>query len=89
MVLLQALAVLFAVFQYGMRAARQEEGGNSNKILSSVFSPSLIARYVRCKYVRKEVELYPVRCLANKKNERRVNMPALIFLVFELYGCIF
>ena len=63
LVLLQALAILFAVFQYGMRAAGQEEGGNSDRILSSVFHPSLIARYVR-----KQVELlYPVRCLADKK----------------------
>jgi len=44
LVLLQALAILLAVFQYGMRAAGQEEGGNSNRILSSVFHPYLTAR---------------------------------------------
>ena len=46
LVVLQALAILFTVFQYGMRAAGQEEGGYSNEILSSVFSPYLMARYV-------------------------------------------
>jgi len=44
-----------------MRAAGQEEEGHSNKILSSVFHPSVIARYVK-----KQVELYQVRCLANE-----------------------
>jgi len=44
LVLLQALAILFAVFQYGMRAAGQEEGGHSNRILSSIFHPYLTAR---------------------------------------------
>jgi len=44
LVLLQALAILFTVFQYGMRAAGQEEGGNSDRILSSVFQPYLTAR---------------------------------------------
>jgi len=44
LVLIQALAILFAVFQYGMRAAGQEEGGNSDRILSSVFQPYLTAR---------------------------------------------
>jgi len=44
LVLLQALAILFAVFQYGMRAAGQDERGNSNRILSSVFHPYLTAR---------------------------------------------
>ena len=44
LVLLQALAILFALFQYGMRAAGQEEGGNSDRILSSVFQPYLTAR---------------------------------------------
>jgi len=44
LVLLQALAVLFAMFQYGMRAAGQEEGGNSNRILSTIFHPYLTAR---------------------------------------------
>lgn len=46
-VLLQALAVIIAVFQYGMRAARQDEGSDSNRILSNVFYPYLIARYVK------------------------------------------
>ena len=44
LVLLQALAILFAVFQYGMRAAGQEEGGNADRILGSVFQPYLTAR---------------------------------------------
>ena len=44
LVVLQALAILLAVFQYGMRAAGQEEGGNSNNILSSIFQPYLTAR---------------------------------------------
>ena len=43
LVLLQALAVLIATFQYGMRAAGQDEGGYSNRILSN---PCLTARYV-------------------------------------------
>ena len=44
LVVLQALAILLAVFQYGMRAAGQEEGGHSGRILSSVFQPYLTAR---------------------------------------------
>jgi len=44
LVLLQVLAILFAMFQYGMRAAGQEEGGNADRILSSVFQPYLTAR---------------------------------------------
>jgi len=44
LVIFQALAILFAVFQYGMRTAGQEEGGNANRILSSVFQPYLTAR---------------------------------------------
>jgi len=44
LVVLQSLAILFAVFQYGMRAAGPEEGGNSDRILSSVFQPYLTAR---------------------------------------------
>ena len=44
LVVLQSLAILFAVFQYGMRAAGQEEGGNADRILSSVFQPYLAAR---------------------------------------------
>jgi len=44
LVVLQALAILFAVFQYGMGAAGQEEGGNSNRILSTIFHPYLTAR---------------------------------------------
>ena len=44
LVLLQALSILFAVFQYGMRAAGQEEGGHSDRILSSIFHPYLSAR---------------------------------------------
>jgi len=44
LVVLQALAILFAVFRYGMRAAGQEEGGYSNKILSRIFYPYLMAR---------------------------------------------
>jgi len=42
-VVLQALAILFTVFQYGMRAAGQEEGGNADRILSSIFQPYLTA----------------------------------------------
>jgi len=42
--LLQAVAILIAVFQYGMRAAGQDEGITSNKILSNVFHPYLTAR---------------------------------------------
>ena len=44
LVVLQALTILFAVFQYGMRAAGQEDGGNADRILSSVFQPYLTAR---------------------------------------------
>lgn len=48
MVLLQAVAILIAVFQYGMEAAAAGEdvGRNSYKILSSAFYPYLTARYV-------------------------------------------
>ena len=42
--LLQALAILITVFQYGMTAAGQDEGRYSNRILSSVFYPYLTAR---------------------------------------------
>ena len=42
--LLQSLAVLMAVFQYGQRATGQEKGGDSNRILSNFFLPSLTAR---------------------------------------------
>ena len=44
LVLLQALAILLAMFQFGMRAAGQEEGRNADRILSSVFQPYLTAR---------------------------------------------
>ena len=44
LVVLQALAILFTVFQYGMRAAGREEGGNADRILSSIFQPYLTAR---------------------------------------------
>jgi len=43
-ILLQALAILIAVFQYGRGAAGQDEGITSNKILSNVFHPYLTAR---------------------------------------------
>ena len=42
--LLQTLAILIAVFQYGMRIAGQDEGRNSNRILHTVFHPYLKAR---------------------------------------------
>ena len=45
--LLQALAILITVFQYGMTAAGQDEGRYSNRILSNVFYPYLTARYVK------------------------------------------
>ena len=44
LVVLQALAVLMAMFQYGMRATGQDEGRDSSEILSSVFPPYLMAR---------------------------------------------
>jgi len=44
LVLLQAVAILIAVFQYGMRAAGQDEGRNSNRILSN---PYLTIRYAK------------------------------------------
>jgi len=44
LVLLQAVALLMAVFQYGMRAAGQEEGRNSNRILNN---PYLTVRYAK------------------------------------------
>lgn len=47
--LLQSLAILSAVFQYGMRAAGEDEGRNSNRILFNVFYPYLTARYVKKK----------------------------------------
>ena len=45
--LLQALAILIAVLQYGTRAEGQDEQRNSNRILSNVFYPYLTARYVK------------------------------------------
>ena len=42
-VLLQVLAILIAMFQYGMRAAGQDEGITSSRIR---FYPYLTARYV-------------------------------------------
>ena len=44
LVLLQALAILIAEFQYGMRAAGQDEGITSSRIR---FYPYLTARYVK------------------------------------------
>jgi len=44
LVLLQVLAILIAVFQYGMRAAGQDEGITSSRIR---FYPYLTARYVK------------------------------------------
>jgi len=44
LVLLQAVAILIAVFQYGMRAAGQEEGRNSNRILNN---PYLTVKYAK------------------------------------------
>jgi len=43
LVLLQVLAILIAVFQYGMRAAGRDEGITSSRIR---FYPYLTARYV-------------------------------------------
>ena len=43
-VLLQALAILIAVFQYGMTAAGQDEGITSSRIR---FYPYLTARYIK------------------------------------------
>lgn len=45
LVLLQILAILMAVLQYGTRAAGQEGERYSNSILSSIFYPYLTARY--------------------------------------------
>ena len=47
LVLLQAIAILVATFQYDTRAAGQDEGGYSNRILSNIFYPCLAARYVQ------------------------------------------
>ena len=44
LVLLQVLAILIAMFQYGMRAAGQDEGITSSRI---PFYPYLTARYVK------------------------------------------
>ena len=54
LVLLQALTILIAVFQYGMRAAGQDEGVTSSRIR---FYPYLTARYVN-----NQLELYQVMC---------------------------
>ena len=54
LVLLQALAILIAVFQYGMRAAGQDEGRNSNRILSNP--------YLTVRYAKNPLELYQVIC---------------------------
>jgi len=44
LVLLQALAILIAEFQYGMRAAGQDKGITSSRIR---FYPYLTARYIK------------------------------------------
>jgi len=44
LVLVQVVAILIAVFQYGMRTAGQDEGRNSNRILNN---PYLIVRYAK------------------------------------------
>jgi len=44
LVLLQALAILMAMFQYGMKATEWDEGRNSNRILSN---PYLTVRYAK------------------------------------------
>jgi len=44
LVLLQALAILIAMFQCGTRAAEQDQGKDFNRILSSVLQPYLAAR---------------------------------------------
>jgi len=54
LVLLQVLAILIAVLQYGMRAAGQDEGITSSRIR---FYPYLTARYVN-----NQVEMYQVMC---------------------------
>ena len=54
LVALQAIAILIAVFQYGMKAVGENEGGYSHRILSNIFYPYL-ARYMQHKVV-----LYPV-----------------------------
>ena len=43
LVLLQALAILIAVFQYGLKTAGQDEGGNPDRILSNAFHHYLTA----------------------------------------------
>ena len=43
LVLLQSLAVLMAVLQYGLKAAGQDEGGNPDRILSNAFHHYLTA----------------------------------------------
>ena len=53
LVLLQALAILIAVFEYDMREAGQDEGRNLNKFLSNNLYLHLKARYVK-----NQVELY-------------------------------
>jgi len=44
LVLLQALSILMAMFQYGMKAAEWDEGRNSKMILSN---PYLTVRYAK------------------------------------------
>ena len=54
LVLLQALAILMAVFQYGVRDAGQEEGRYSPRSLSTIFYPYLLI----ARYAQNQVELY-------------------------------
>ena len=53
LVLLQALAILIAVFKYDMREAGQDEGRNSNKFLSNN-----LYLHLKSRYVKNQVELY-------------------------------
>jgi len=53
LVLLQALAILIAVFEYDTREAGQDEGRNSSKVLSNNFY-----HHLKDRYVKNQVELY-------------------------------
>jgi len=53
LVLLQALAILIAVFKYDTREAGQDEERNSNKVLSNNFY-----HHLKYRYVKNQVQLY-------------------------------
>jgi len=69
LVLLQALAILMAMFQYGMKAAEQDEERNSNRILSNP--------YLTVRYAKNLLEFYHVMCPSSQLHGAYSSSPQL------------